>query len=508
MINKFKKLTCVAAIGLVAACNAGDSDSSDTASEQIGEVDLGDNPIGALQLSSSISTDVPDSVSATGEGLSLTAMLNKDKSREACEIRQRIREAKMNVEQMAMDLCFIESIKGMAPGGKYELTFDFAGGPEMGLVQDEFPGDEFPGDELGDDDFPGGDEMGPGGEDGGDFPGGEMEEMKMSVWLDNSDEDAFKVYVCDGDELTQKIVIEDAKEGGSKGRYAASFDFGGSTVQLQGTFDNNVSEEGRNITNSQMAFKFSFGSDSMYAKSNMYMNLAEKAVSIVKVANEMSDSSEDFSSSNKLIGAALIDEVHGAALFQRSHSGSDSFFGDEGAPALELADSEVVETSRSYFDSKGQSLAQSDSDKFGEEGDLRVDPDTHFIKLLPEDFEVKLEGWDCKGTTPLKFDMDEKAIEQCQGDFESAFSEETCDGSGYIVGTQDNDIETEFLTQREEKKDFADFSCPAATPFVCPDASCAKDASQCASLNICPAGKVRCGDGSCQLTAAECSASN
>jgi hypothetical protein len=438
------------------SCEKAAEDSSETEeseSAKVGTLEVGDDALQDLNVSSSLTADVPDSVSGSGDGvdagtIAVTALTARTKSREACMIRQKIKEAKMNEEMMAMDLCFIESQKGMKLGGKYKLTF--SGGPAGGPGGDDGPGG--PGGDGGPG-GPGGD-GGPGEYDEMDGPGLNLsDDMTMAVYLDNTDPDKLTVFMCDGGKLTQKIVIDSASDKGSKGRYKSIFESDGFKIAMQGAFDSGVTEVGRHVSTSQMEFTFSMGTETMTARSNMFLSLAKDGVSIVKVANETSASGGEFSGSDTEIGTALIGPNIGTALFQRTFTGdpADGFGagpdGDDGAPLdpdgaeLSLADEQITETSRSFFDSQGNKFAQEDSASFAEGGKLAIKEEL-LPKLLSSDFKVEFEAtdWDCSGTEDLETDMESAGFKACSTNFTSPFEDEECGGDGFEIGLEEKDI--------------------------------------------------------------------
>lgn len=495
---KRKLLVGTVCIAAAVGCSKKESNNDEAesgAKTQVGDKNIESDPLAALNLSSSLSPEVPSSVTASGAGVqpgqvAIATLTARKKSREACNIRQKIREAKMNQEQMAMDLCFVESQKGMKAGGKYKMTFKFsemggapdaggpggdAGMPPMPLTQGPdggmFPpdgGDMPPPDggnmpDGGMGDMPGADGGMAGGPDGGDMPGadggmGDMggmpTEMVRSVYLDNSDPNNFKVYMCDNDKLTQKIVLNGAGSNGSKGTYKAAFEDNGLSIAMVGSFDNGVGAAGRQRSTSQMAFSMKSGSDTINMRSNIALDLAKEGVSVVKVANESSMSASDFSAGDKEIGVALIGPNIGSALFQRTFTGSDSFFpGGPGGetPPLPLTEGTTqVETSRAFFDSAGQTLEQKDSDSFKEGGQLHA-KESMFPKLLPENFTVTFEAgdWDCSGTEDFAVDMNSPELKACEKKFASAFQMEECDGDTFAVGMEEEEIGS-FVDQRGE----------------------------------------------------------
>jgi len=413
----------------------------------VGSLNIAEDPLQKLNLSSSLSPEIPASVKGTGTGvqagaINVAALTSRKKSREACEIRQKIREAKMNQDQMAMNLCFVQSQKGMKAGGKYKLKFT-----GMGLTQDPDPfftpgpDDDFssPAPQASGSPAPTGDDMPEG-------PEGMGGEMTMSVFLDNSDTKNFKVFMCDDDKLTQKIVLSNATEKGSKGSFKSKFDMEGMSISIAGSFDNGVGSAGRQVTASQMAFAMKQGTDTMNMRSSMYLDIDGAGISRVMVANEAGNSSGDFSSAMKEIGTAKIGPNLGSALFQHTFEGSGGFFdggdGNNTPPGgdtipMPLTGTVNVETSRSYFDSAGNVLSKSDSKSFDDGAPFHM-TEKDFPKLLPADFKVEFEAsdWDCTGTTDLTVDMESAAFKECEKRFAESFSTEMCDAGDFEVGME------------------------------------------------------------------------
>jgi hypothetical protein len=418
---------------------------------KVGEVDLETDSLSALKLSESVSPQVPASVTATGGGVepvqngqiavaTLTAAERK-KSLEACNIRQKIKEAKANQESMAQQLCFFESQKGMKAGGKYRMRFT---PPGAALTQAGQP--QPPGGPGGPGDMPPGGPSGPGGAPGaptggpgdpgagapGGAPGGGGSEMNLSVFLDNSVADQFAVYICDADKLTQKIVVSSASEAGAQGSFLAKMEMSGATAQLKGAFDNGVGSSGHQRAVTQMSFDMKMGSSSTYVRSAIDLDLVQTGVSTVKSAVETSSEIGEFSDSYREIGAALIGPNLGSALFQRTIDSSHP------APTFEqeqlsLTAAQYV-TTRSFFDNAGQVLAQSDSKSFADGGALAV-ADSLLPKLVADDFAVEFDSgdWDCSGAEDFTVEQNE-AFKACMDKFASQFAMETCSDPAYLIG--------------------------------------------------------------------------
>jgi hypothetical protein len=163
--------------------------SGDGGGEKVGEVDISgsEQPLAALSLCQSLMPEVPKHLLDNGApiepGAITVATLAPDttrkKSREACNVRARIRQGLVDQQQAAWIACFLETQKGMKAGGKYRLTYTATAPsmPPMNLTQDQPPG---PGDgpSMGGDPTsggPGGDPTsgGPGGDPMGGGPGGD-----------------------------------------------------------------------------------------------------------------------------------------------------------------------------------------------------------------------------------------------------------------------------------------------------------------------------------------------
>jgi hypothetical protein len=447
-----------------------------------------------------MSPDVPASVAGTGSGVDTKAgqvqiqyLKSASKSREACEVRDQIRQAKMQIDGIAMQLCYIESQKGLTAGGKYKMKFKPptpSGGPALALQ--ELP----PGGPTAPTEPPTG---APGGQmpdpsAGGPPPAGaEGEDMTLSVFLDNSAKEKFTVYMCDNGKLSQKIELVGAAGSGSKGAYKAVISGNGMDASIKGAFDNGVGLDGHQRLSTQMTFKMDMGGMSNFMRSTMDLDLVKDAVSIVKVATESSTSSTDFSNASKELGTSYVGPNLGAALFQRSLDGdTPSIFAPPGGdsstttdpsgdailppgdgaftdastssntnvdtgtdintdfntdistdmqmPPLALTEAEV-ETSRAYFDSAGNKLEPSASKSFEEGGALHI-KETDLPKLLPENFSVSFDptDWDCSGTEDIAMDTSSDAFKACAEKFAAEIPTETCDGGDFVVGVEASDV--------------------------------------------------------------------
>lgn len=437
-------------------CNKPEGTGETTATEEttkVGEVALDSDSLAALKLSESLSPAVPESVAATGDGVeavkagdvALLTQEERKKSLEACYIRQKLREAKMNQESMAMQLCFIEAQKGMKAGGKYKMSFSQ---PGAALTQD-MPPPPPPGD-MPTGEMPTSDPTG--------APTGGGQDMTLSIFLDNSVADKFTVFMCDSDKLTQKIVVSGAGDAGSKGSFKTSMEMEGMSAQIQGAFDNGVDVAGHQRAASQISFAMDMGGTKNYLRSSLKLDLVEDGVSVVKAATESSTSATDFSSSFREIGTALIGPNLGSALFQRTIEGVQAT-----DPAMALVEQQVI-TTRSYFDNAGYVLSKEDSPNFADGAALAV-ADTDLPKLVPDSFKVEFEAsdWDCSGTEDFAMDVESEGFKACTDRFASEFSMETCTDAEYGIGPTEEDA-TVVLEQREDSTTGPTLEAPPPQP--------------------------------------------
>jgi len=120
-----KRIAIPLAVVLTTSCQPTKSDEkTETNVDETSSGSLAVESSNDLKLSESISPEVPQSVAAKGGGEASTGSLSVEylvapkKSAEACYIRDRVREAKMNIESIAMNLCYMEAQKGMKVGKK------------------------------------------------------------------------------------------------------------------------------------------------------------------------------------------------------------------------------------------------------------------------------------------------------------------------------------------------------------------------------------------------------
>ena len=445
----------------------------------IGAISIETDTLSNLQLARSVSPEVPKSVAGSGEGvqaagtLQVQYLVGAAKSREACYIRDQIRQAKMQVDGIAQQLCFIESQKGMKAGGKYKMKF--AAPADAALRLEDVPPPLPDPDATG---APGGggasevplpsaspdaSPSAPSGSPESGAPGAPQEET-FAIFLDNTVKGKFTVFMCSDGKLVQKIQLKGASTAGSQGTYKAIISGQGFDASMMGAFDNGVGSEGRQRLLSQMTFKIDMGTVSSYMRANMELDLSATKVSVVKVASESSTSAGDFSAAHKELGTAFIGPNLGAALFQRTFDDSHpSIFG---LVPQALTTGSNIETSRAFFDSSGKELAKDSSTSYADGGALNV-KESDLPKLVPDSFKVAFEAsdWDCSGTTDFTMDTSSAAFTACTDKFDAEFPTETCtDTAAYSVGEPAPEVKDVAEFREEAPPDIDDLPEPSPEP--------------------------------------------
>jgi hypothetical protein len=388
---------------LTAACSSKSDDGAADDKKTDNENSDGNSPetaaVGALalsdlKLSDSITPPIPDQMKTSSASLSLTA---NSRSLEQCLLRDAVSQMEMNIANVTSQLCMFENMPGMKWGGKYNISF--AGmGPALRLV------DEIPPPPPGDIPPPPGEEEIPdpnsdpnapppvGTEDPGAGPGEFDMPESMQVFMDDTVEGTYNVWVCQDNELVQKFTIKGAAEGkGSKGNFQVKMSLGGDNeMLLAGNFDKGVTLEGRYLGDVQMRFSMSGMEANNYVKMNL--GLAEDDVHIIRTGNEYADSLFGSGETTKQLLAGRIGPEYGMALVQRT-GGEDSMFALEG---------EGPETSRAYFNAEGDIVTADSSADFEEGGTLYVTAE-EMPRLLPEfAIDFGADAWDCSGTSDLE----------------------------------------------------------------------------------------------------------
>jgi len=210
----------------------------------------------------------------------------------------------------------------------------------------------------------------------------------MQVFMDDSVAGKHSIYICADNKLTQVIHIDDAKKGvGAQGSFAINMDMGSmGGVQLAGTFDNGIGTAGRYLGETRM--RFTAGTMKASSDVKMDLGLASTDVSFVQSSRETAASFSDTSNSTRELIAGRIGPSYGMSVVQSNDSQFDS------------ATASAPKTAVSYFTADGTTATVDASTDFASGGSLYVS-NSDFIKLLPTDYSVALDGWDCSGTTDL-----------------------------------------------------------------------------------------------------------
>ncbi len=374
----------VASLLLVAAgCSKSSSkDGGTDGGTNSGEV----SDLKGLNLSSVLALDLPASVKGTGTAASLS-FADEVKSFEACELRQKVREALSNISQAGSMICHLEQAS-LKFGKKYNVKF-----PTMGTPGGETP----PG-------GPGNVPQGPGPGPGEMPPGGPgmpppMPTLRLAgptmpeslqLWIDDSKkaDGVLKVYMCTDKKLTQYFEITGTAAGKAKGKIMMKGDMNMGSMSLSyhraALFDNNFTADGKTSITVKELMSISsdqFGTESM--RRLLALDLDKAGVSKVtgSIAGNQMGVDQAFAS------VGIFSETFGAAVAKGKAQGGTEV-GSEFS-------------NKSYFDGAGYVVDPANhSDVFGEGKILNIDttavPGYLSADFKPEDFPAG--AWDCSGT--------------------------------------------------------------------------------------------------------------
>lgn len=404
---------------LLAATNCTKSkSSSSTEGGAGGSVDADVTNLGALKLSTVLNVQLPDSVKGTGTEASLR-LLDKQKSFEACELRQKVRDALSSISQVSSTLCHLEQAS-LEFGKKYNITF-----PDMG-----------------DGDMPDGPD-GPGDTPPPNLPplpamrltqAGPTMPSSIQLWIDDSKkaEGVLKVYMCMDKTLNQYFEITGAASGKAKGSIImkGDMDMGDMSTSYHRTasFDNNFTTDGKtSITVKELMSMTSsqFGTESM--RRLLALDLNESDVSKVtgSFAGNMMGMDQTFAS------VGHFNEAFGVALAKGK-------IGDGDQAGEEFSN-------KSFFDGKGYVVDPANHDDvFGAGGALDVSNAT-VPGYLGSDFTPSgfpADAWDCQDATE-DFDLDVTAGDQtsCDEDWDQ-IPDMSCFDAAVFAQGQAADIPT------------------------------------------------------------------
>lgn len=358
--------------------------------------------------------------SITGTGTSLTSLL-APKSAEACRVRQSIKQSVDMLQGIKAMLCHVEA----------EST-------KIGFNKPVLLKLEMPGGAPGDGDTP---EL-PEGPDG-DLPdgppampspglklAGDASAQYMGIYVDTTDANATKVYMCSGEDkaalkLTQSFTILSAEDKKSKGEMLLDNSMGDMTFAAAIAYDAGYTKAGTTALEFKVKFGGSFQGETNSMAQYLNLQLVDGGVSTIK----NSDSGNFMGSSMNNAGIAKFDDKSGQIIFAL-----DTSYGGQA----------YNETKQSCVDAAGYVVACSDA-KFTSGGDLYVTGDD-VPGFLGESFSPTApSGFDCAAAqwTEVAIDLTDTttmaAHEKCDeaiGDF----SDENCWDAGFEMGEQSVDL--------------------------------------------------------------------
>lgn len=374
-----------------------------------------------LSLTGVLAIDLPDAV--TGNGTAAGLRLAGQKSFEACQLRDQMREALSNIAMVKSQFCFIENDPSITFGKKYNIDLSsMTGGPG--------------GDPTGDPTTaPGGDPTtGPGGDPTsgpGDFgppPTLRLAENGMpssiQVWIDNATAGKITVYMCQDKVLSQMISITGAKAGQSKGSVVMKQSFSGMEFHRTMNFDNKLTDADRTSITIKELINVSEGTMSFSARRLLSLSLADTGVSkvLASYTGDVGDGETSFAS----IGA--FDKDFGSVIAK-----GEMTFNNE----------PMTFSNESFFDGKSYVVdPASYPAAFGTGGKVALKPESvpGFLgaSFKPDDFPA--DAWDCSGTEDIELGAapaggEAPDMSACMESWDE-LSEESCYDAAFAQGEQ------------------------------------------------------------------------
>ncbi|WP_176737052.1 hypothetical protein [Oligoflexus tunisiensis] len=412
------KLACFSIVGisLLFGCGSDSGSSNDATATGTGTetVSAEVTSLKDLSLTGVLAITLPDSVKGNGTAAGLR--LAGQKSFEACQLRDQMREALSNIAMVKSQFCFIENDPNITFGKKYNIDLSsMSGGPG---------GD--PGSGPGGDPGSGPGGSGPGGSGPGDFtpPGLRLQDFEMptsiQVWIDNSTAGKITVYMCQDKVLSQMISVSGAKEGVSKGTVVMKQSLSGMTFHRAMNFDNKYTDADRTSVTIKELIDVSQGDQSFSARRLLSLSLADTGVSkaLASFTGNMGQGESSFAS----IGA--FDEDFGSVIAK----GSMTF---ESQP--------MTFSNESFFDGKSYVVDPADyPEAFGDDGKVALKPES-VPGFLGADFtpdEFPADAWDCTGTEDIELGTESSGDADMSACTESwaELSQESCYDAAFAQG--------------------------------------------------------------------------
>lgn len=278
-----------------AACRAKDTKSDDATTDQAKLIETGTSMLAGpievttmeeLGISEALALEPTPAVKAEGEevavdgGGKVLTRLRRDRlrSREACRVRQRLRDPSNALRRVAAQFCHLEAASEAIEFGK-KLHFMTSG--------------------LGG-----------------------SEPVKLSVWVDGPKDGKLRVSTCVDDKLRGVVELEPRGDRRSRGSFVFVDDGDVARFSSQGLFDNRVSNATRSFFATRSHLRFKDDGGSIAEKSALIVNPLGRSVMLSSSAGTLTSKETGEEVSFSLSGAAKIGEKLGTALVQ---------FGDEGA---------------------------------------------------------------------------------------------------------------------------------------------------------------------------------
>ncbi len=324
-----------------------------------------------LKLSTALAVDIPESLATASGGTALSLAAGK-KSSEACRVMENTNRVFENLSTIKGMFCHLEIESAqMKFGTKYNVSI------------------------LGD---------------------AGLEGQSMSIWVDNSDAAALKVYMCESGSLKEQFTVTGfGGEGKVKGTLASIHsNTEGSSVSSGGiNMEFDFTTAGVKILKSSSSHTSTGGDHAGSYRSASDIYIVDTGLSAIKMSNKGTRGTDTMNDQ----GAVLFNGTMGQALF----TGSGTYSGNT-----------YDFTSRSTFDKEGVAVSKADAT-----ADVVVDKSTLPEKLADSFTPTSPAGWDCSGATEtVTIDMTEAskkaAHDACNNDRGHSFS--NCWGDGFEYG--------------------------------------------------------------------------
>lgn len=331
-----------------------------------------------LSLTGVLALTLPDSVK--GNGTTASLKLAAQKSFEACQLRDEMREALSNIAMLKSQICFIENDPAIKFGKKYNIDLSSmmsgGGGAPGGPGAPDGPG------------APGGPEA-PGGEDTPPpFPltnNNSGLPDSMQVWIDDSVAGKITVYMCQDKSLSQMISITGAKSGVAKGEMIIKQSMQGMSFHRTMNFDSKYTDADRTSLTIKELISSSISSQSFSARRILSLSLSDQGVS--KVLTSFTGNMGSGDSSFASVGA--FDKDFGSVIAKGS---------------LPLDNEALTFSNESFFDGKSNVVDPANyPDAFGAQGkvSLGVESVPGYLASTFTPDEFPSDAWDCSGTEDI-----------------------------------------------------------------------------------------------------------